>query len=80
MADEVAMLMGNLKFSEEELSKMENVDLHCKEQLDETEQWVVAKLFRMRKVEGAVLVKAMRWIHVQVNMLLKMVLISLGNG
>ncbi|KAK8501167.1 hypothetical protein V6N12_008176 [Hibiscus sabdariffa] len=57
MADEVAMLMGNLKFSEEELSKMESDGLQCKEQSNETERWVIAKLFTLRKVEGTSLIR-----------------------
>ncbi|KAK9033483.1 hypothetical protein V6N11_018515 [Hibiscus sabdariffa] len=56
MADEVAKLMSNLKFLEEELLEMENVEVHYKEQHVEIEKWVVAKLFTMRKVEGAAVI------------------------
>ncbi|KAK8535512.1 hypothetical protein V6N12_057028 [Hibiscus sabdariffa] len=52
MAGDVAMFMGNLKCLEVELSVLENVVLHSKEQSNETERWVVAKLFTTRKVEG----------------------------
>ncbi|KAK8481271.1 hypothetical protein V6N12_009741, partial [Hibiscus sabdariffa] len=49
MADEVARLMSNLKFSEEELIEMESMEGTGQEQQPETEKWVVAKLFTMRK-------------------------------
>ncbi|KAK8684403.1 hypothetical protein V6N13_040433 [Hibiscus sabdariffa] len=53
MADEVANLMNNLCFSEEELVEMESMETQCKEQQCDTEKWVVAKLFTMRKVDGS---------------------------
>ncbi|KAK9031999.1 hypothetical protein V6N11_056284 [Hibiscus sabdariffa] len=52
-ADEVANLMNNLRFSEEELVEMEGMESQCKEQQCGTEKWVVAKLFTIRKVDGA---------------------------
>ncbi|KAK8481273.1 hypothetical protein V6N12_009743 [Hibiscus sabdariffa] len=42
-ADEVANLMNNLRFSEEELVEMEGMESQCKEQQCGTEKWVVAK-------------------------------------
>ncbi|KAK8972935.1 hypothetical protein V6N11_025431 [Hibiscus sabdariffa] len=57
MADEVANLMNNLRFSEEELVEMENMENQCKEQQCDTEKWIVAKLFTMRKVDGAAVLR-----------------------
>ncbi|KAK8973039.1 hypothetical protein V6N11_047042 [Hibiscus sabdariffa] len=49
MADEVAKLMSNLNFSEEEMIEMEPMEGIGQEQQSETARWVVAKLFTMRK-------------------------------
>ncbi|KAK8484543.1 hypothetical protein V6N13_116929 [Hibiscus sabdariffa] len=49
MAEEVAKLMSNLNFSEEELIEVEPMEGLGQEQQSETEKWVVAKLFTMRK-------------------------------
>ncbi|KAK8590535.1 hypothetical protein V6N13_057428 [Hibiscus sabdariffa] len=49
MAEEVAKLMSNLNFSEEEMIEMELVEGIGQEQQAETRKWVVAKLFTMRK-------------------------------
>ncbi|KAK8523703.1 hypothetical protein V6N12_013788 [Hibiscus sabdariffa] len=57
MADEVAKLMSNLNFSEEEMIEMEPMEGIGQEQQSETARWVVAKLFTMRKVDGAAVVR-----------------------
>ncbi|KAK8590488.1 hypothetical protein V6N13_057381 [Hibiscus sabdariffa] len=49
MADEVAKLMSNLNFSEEEMIEMEPMEGIGQEQQSETARWVVSKLFTMRK-------------------------------
>ncbi|KAK8684355.1 hypothetical protein V6N13_040385 [Hibiscus sabdariffa] len=67
MADEVANLMNNLRFSEEELVEMEGMESQCKEQQCDTEKWVVAKLFTMRKVDGAAVLRVFGSMGVQIS-------------
>ncbi|KAK8590418.1 hypothetical protein V6N13_057311 [Hibiscus sabdariffa] len=57
MADEVAGLMGNLKFSEEELVDVNNIGEEMVETMEGTEKWAVGKLISPVIVDSGLLIR-----------------------